>query len=585
MLAVFLFAALAARADEPVKTPDTFVVAETEDVTSLDPAFPYDATSQSLIQNVYETLIAFKGASLSKFEPRLSEKVPTRENGLVSPDGRTYRFPIRLGARFQDGTEVTAEDARYSLLRFMTQDPSGGPAALLLEPIAGTPSTRNSSGTITLDFDALSARVRVEGRVLVVELPRPYGPFLSVMARWSYVLPEKWCAAHGEWDGSAATWKRFNDPPKEKSYLFDHMNGAGPFQLARWDRVGKYTLLERFDGYWRGPAKLRRVLIKTVPDLNTRRLMLTAGDADLIDTPRTYAAEMGKIPGVRLADRLPRLQTDPALFFTFRINAAGNPDIGSGKLDGDGIPPDFFADPDVRKGFAYAFDARALARDAFKGTATRAVGPIPPGVFGFDPLTPHYDYDPAKAEALLRKARGGAVWEKGFKFTLTYHTGGELRESAAQILKKGVERLNPKFRIDLRGVDWASFVDKGQRRLMPLFARGWMADYPDAHNFVYAFYHSQGRYPSAQGFSDAELDRLIERAVAEPAPAMRAALYKQILSLGYADCPAIFTVHPAGVYALREWVRGFVDNPVNLGIYYYPLEKKRPAVEIPRASK
>ncbi|NNN05903.1 MAG: ABC transporter substrate-binding protein [Elusimicrobia bacterium] len=574
MIAAFLLAAAVAFAAEPVRHPDTFTLAEIQDVSSLDPAFPYDGSSQSIIQNVYETLIGYRGSSLSAYEPRLAERVPTRANGLISPDGRVYRFRIRRGARFQDGTEVTAEDARYSLLRFMVEDPAGGPAALLLDPIAGAPSTRDSAGKITLDYAALSKRVRVEGRDLVIELPRPYGPFLSVLARWSYVLPKAWCAAHGDWDGTAATWKKFNDPPKEKSYLFDHMNGAGPFKLARWDRVQRYVLLERHDGYWRGPARLRRVLIKTVPELNTRKLMLEAGDADLIETPRPYVALLAGLPGVTILDKLPRLQTDPALFFTVAINPVANPDIGSGRLDGDGIPPDFFADPDIRKAFAYAFDDQALLQGTFQGTAARALGPIPPGVFGYDPAEPHYDYDPAKAAALFKKARGGEVWRKGFRFTLTYNTGGEVREAAAQILKKGVEKLNPLFRIDLRGVDWANFVDKGQRRLMPLFARGWIADYPDAHNFVYAFYHSQGRYPSAQGFADPVLDALIERAVAEPSSARRLALYRKILARGYADCPTIFTVHPAGVYAMRSWVRGFVDNPVNLGVYYYPIEKR-----------
>ncbi|MBI3564821.1 MAG: ABC transporter substrate-binding protein [Elusimicrobia bacterium] len=573
MIAALLLLAAAAHA-EPVKNPDTFTLAEISDVSSLDPAVPYDGASQSIIQNVYETVIGFKGSSLSEFEPRIAEKVPTLKNGLVSADGRTYRFPIRKGVKFHDGSEVTPEDVRYSLLRFMIEDPAGGPAALLLEPVAGTPSTRDSSGAVTLDFAKLAERVRVEGREVVVELPRPFGPFLSVMARWSYVLPKAWCAAHGDWDGSAESWKRYNDPPKDKSYLFDHMDGAGPFKLARWDRVARYTLLERHDGYWRGAAKLKRVLVKTVPELNTRKLMLQAGDADLIETPRPYASQVAGIPGVRLADKLPRLQTDPALFFTVKINPVANPDIGSGRLDGDGIPPDFFADPDVRKGFAYAFDYDAILRDTFKGTAARAVGPIPPWVPGYDAKQPRYSYDLKQAEARLRKAWGGKVWDKGFKFTLTYNTGGEVREAAAQILKKGVERLNPKFRIDLRGVDWANFVDKGQRRLMPLFARGWIADYPDAHNFIYAFYHSQGRYPSAQGFADPELDRMIEAAVAEPSPAKRAALYKKVLARGSEDCPALFTVHPAGVYAMREWVKGFVDNPVNLGIYYYPIEKK-----------
>ena len=574
MIALLTALALAASAAEPVRNPGMFTLAEISEVSSLDPAFPYDGASQSVIQNAYETLIAFKGSSLSEFEPRLAEKVPTLANGGISKDGRTYRFLIRKGAKFHDGTEVTAEDARYSLLRFMITDRAGGPSALLLEPIAGVPATRDAKGARTLDFAALERRVRVEGRELVIELPRPFGPFLGILARWSYIVPKAWCVAHGEWDGTAGTWAAHNDPPKEKSYLYDHMNGAGPFKLARWDRTARMVLLERHDAYWRGPAKLEKVLIKAVPELNTRKLMLQAGDADLIETPRPYAAQLAGLPGVRLLDRLPRLQTDPALFFTVAINPVANPDIGSGKLDGEGIPPDFFADPDARRGFSYAFDYEAILRDTFKGTAARAKGPIPPGVPGHDSKQAAYSYDLKKAEAHLRKAHGGRLWEKGFRFTLTYNTGGEVREAAAQILKKGVERLNPKFRIDLRGVDWAAFLDKAQRRQMPLFARGWIADYPDAHNFIYAFYHSQGRYPSAQGFADAELDALVEKAVAEPSPARRAALYRKILARGHDLAPAIFTVHPAGVYAMREWVRGFTDNPVNLGIYYYPIEKR-----------
>lgn len=560
---LLLAAALAAAA--PAKHPDTFTNLEIGEVTSLDPAFPYDAASQSLIQNVYETLIAFKGSSLSEFEPRIAEKVPS-----ASKDGRTYRFAIRRGVKFHDGTEVTPEDVRYSLLRFMITDRAGGPSALLLEPIAAVSSTRDPG----FDFAALEKAVRVEGRDVVVTLPRPFGPFLSIMARWSYVVPKAWAAANGGWDGTAASWKAHNDPAQGASYFHDHMNGAGPFKLSRWDRTARYVLLERHDGYFRGPAKLRRVLVKSVPELNTRKLMLQAGDADAAETPRPYAAQLGGVPGVHLEDGLRRLQTDPALFFTVKINPAGNPDIGSGRLDGEGIPPDFFADLDVRRGFSYAFDYDALMRDTFKGTASRALGPIPPGIPGRDPAQPRYVHDLKKAEAHLRRAHGGRLWEKGFKFTLTYNTGSENREAAAQILKKNVESLNPRFRVDLRGVDWASFLDKGQRRLMPLFARGWVGDYPDAHNFVHAFYHSAGRYPSAQGYANPELDALIDKAAAEPSPARRAALYKRVLAKGFEDAPAVVTVHPAGVYAMRDWVKGFVDNPVNLGLYYYPIEKR-----------
>ena len=567
---IYALALLAALSGPPawaVNDKDTFTLAEVGEITSLDPAFPYDNSSQGLILNVYDTLIAFDRDSLEKFVPMLSTKVPS------SKDGLTYRFPIRKDVRFHDGSLMTPEDVRYSLLRFMLTDRAGGPSALLLEPILGITSTRDSAGKATLSFAAAAKAVQVEGDDVVIRLPRPFAPFLSIMARWSYVCSKSWAVAHGEWDGTAETWAKFNNPTRETSYFYEHMNGTGPFKLERWDKTGKYALLSRNEAYWRGPAALRRVLVKCVPEFATRKLMLQAGDADAIETPRPFASQLDGMRGVRVADGLARLQTDPALYFTFKINPEGNPDIGSGKLDGDGIPPDFFADPDVRKGFAYAFDYDALLRDTFKGKAQRAKGPIPPGITGYDADQPFYKHDLRQAEAHFWRAWKGQVWEKGFHFTVTYNVGSQNREAACQILKKNVESISPKFKVDLRGVEWANFLAKQQRRMMPLFSIGWSGDYPDAHNFVYAFYHTNGRYPSAQGYSNKELDVLIETAAGEVNTKKRKDLYRRILKIGFDEVPSIVTVHPTGVYGMRDNVKGFYDNPVFLDIYFYPLSK------------
>jgi len=277
--------------------------------------------------------------------------------------------------------------------------------------------------------------------------------------------------------------------------------------------------------------------------------------------------------GVRVVDGLTRLSTDPVFFFTFNINPEANPDIGSGKLDGEGIPPDFFTDPDVRKGFAYAFDYDAFIRDAYKGNARRARGCIPPGLPGYDPDQPTYFYDPEKAAWHLRKAWGGKIWQKGFVFTLSYNTGGEVRELACSILKKGIEALNPKFRVNVRGLDWPSYLDKTQARKMPLFARGWIADYPDPHNFAFPFYHSQGRFPVAQDFRDQEMDRLVEEAVRTLDGEKRANLYARIQRRAFELTPQIYTIHPEGLSVHREWIKGFVDNPIFMGLWLYPLSK------------
>ncbi|MBI5200321.1 MAG: ABC transporter substrate-binding protein [Elusimicrobia bacterium] len=568
-----LLAASLVRA-EAVRNPGTFFFAAIGEVTSLDPVYPYEAMSQGLIFNVYDTLLAFEGETNDKLVGRIATKVPSVANGLVSKDGLSYTFPIRKGVTFHDGKALTPEDVRYSLMRFMLTDPAGGPAALLLEPVLGVQSTRDAKNQLQVDFADVEKAVQVKGDSVVVRLKDPFGPFLSIMARWSYVMSRDWAKEHGEWDGTAATWKQFNDPAREKSYFFDHMNGTGPFELERWDRPGKKVILKRAAKYWGKPAQLQRIVAAAVPEFSTRKLMLQVGDADLIEVPRSFLPQLSNLPGVKIADKLPRLQADPALFFTFAINPVANPDIFSGKLDGEGIPVDFFTDKDLRKAFAYSFDYDAYLRDTFKGTARRAKGPVPPGLPGHDPKGMSYTHDLAKAAEHFKKAWGGKVWDKGFHFTITYNTGGELRETACLILKKNVESLNPKFRVDLRGVDWPSFLDKAQRRLMPLFARGWTADYPDAHNFVFPFYHSKGRYPSAQGFSDPMLDELIDKAVRTVDPKEREKLYWKIQELGFDAVPSILTVHPTGVYAMREWIKGFYDNAVFMEIFYHPLRKE-----------
>ena len=124
LLALSLFGGCAKKAD-----PDIFTYAATGEITNLDPVFPYDAVSQGVIFNMYETLIAFDGDRNDRFVPLLATSVPSLENGLVSKNGRTYTFPIRQGVRFHDGTPMTPEDIRYSLMRFLLTDRSGGPSS------------------------------------------------------------------------------------------------------------------------------------------------------------------------------------------------------------------------------------------------------------------------------------------------------------------------------------------------------------------------------------------------------------------------------------------------------------------------
>ena len=313
--------------------------------------------------------------------------------------------------------------------------------------------------------------------------------------------------------------------------------------------------------------------MKTVPEFGTRRLMLEAGDADIIDVPRTFEVQVKGLKGVRVEDNLPRLLTDPVFFFTFKVNPLANPDIGSGKLDGKGIPPTFFSNKDIRKAFALSFDYSGFLTDGMKGKAALAKGSIPPGLLGYSPNTPGYVFNKTKAAEYFKKAYNGILWKTGFKFTLTFNTGSEVRQLACQVLKRNIESINPKFKIDIRGVDWPIYLEKTQNKKMPLFTRGWTGDYPDPHNFIFPFYHSKGRYAIAQNYSNPEMDKLINLAVSQNSTSKRKELYKKIQKLAHEETIQIYTIHPQGLLAMRDWIKGFYDNAVFMGIYFYPISK------------
>jgi len=559
---------------QAVKNPDTYVSVSFGDTDSLDPGWAYDTASLTVIFNVYEPLIFFDGGRMDRFAPMLATAVPSVQNGLLSPDGKTYTFPIRQGVKFHDGSPLTAEDAAYSLQRFLLTDRDGGPSSLLSEWILGITSTRDDKGNLALKFGDLQRAVQVKGNNVVVTLKEPFGGFLSIMAQWSYVVSKKWAIKNGDWPGTAATMAKYNNPKKESTAFFEKANGTGPFKLETWDRAGRQVILVRNDNYWRAPTRLKRVVIRSVEEVATRILMLKAGDADSIALTRRELPQIEGDPNIKIIDDIPTgTSTNPAWFFTFDIDCRGNPDCGSGRLDGNGIPPNFFSDVNVRRGFAYSFDFNTFLQDGYRGKATLAKGMIPLGMFGYNPKQEYFTFDRARATAAFREAFGGQVWERGFKLTVLYNAGNVVRELGSRILKDTIESLNPKFKVDIRGVTWSTYLAAMDASRLPVFWIGWLADYPDPHNFAFHFFHSDGTFPHSQKFKNAEVDALVSIAAREPDVKKRQQLYFQINQKYFELVPSVATVNAIGFRNQRTWVHGWYYNPIYPGTYWYTVFK------------
>ncbi len=537
---------------EEIKNPDTFVVASIGDADSMDPAYQYDSASGEVLENIYETLLYFDGAATDAYVPVLATE------WTISDDGMTYRFKIREGVTFHNGNTLTPEDVEYTFERGMVMDYGMGPQWMFFEPLLGIYSSQVDGELIPLEW--ITDAVEVDGQWVQFNLVTPYGPFLQVLCgAWGGIVDKEWCIENGDWDGTQASYELLNSPDPDQEPLHAITNGTGPYMLERWDK-GVETVLLRNENYWRDPAPLERIILKVMDEWADRRLALEQGDADWIYVPRQYISQLEGVEGLLVLQDLPELALD-AMFFQFAIN----PDsqfVGSGQLDGNGIPLDFFADPDVRKGFNYAFNMDIYITDVMLNEGQQVGSPIVEGLAYYDEDAEKYPYDPVEAEVHLRAAWGGELWEKGFVFILGYNAGNDTRKVACEILAESLGAINPKFVVGVQAVQWPVFLDGIFLQNFPMYQIGWGADYPDPHNFVFPFMHSEGDFAHLQGYSNAEVDALIEAGISAPADE-RQAIYDAVSAIYHEEVPGILLAQPLGRRYFRDWVQGFVFNPIN----------------------
>jgi peptide/nickel transport system substrate-binding protein len=595
---------------------------------TVDPAWCYDTASAELIFNVYDTLITFDGEHMDKYLPSIATEWSIVENDppIQSPLHAelkyyyTYYFKIRTGVKFSDGTPLTTEDVEYSFERAMVQDRDSGPTWMFYEPLLNTwgalgleepPYNLNLSTTegVKLAGQFIDAAVESNNTHVWFNLafPGAYAPFMQILCQsWASILSKTWINSYvigelgrpdwnGDW-GDYTGWIDYHMP--EVSPLDDPspvMMGSGPFILEVLSYTDSYWTIVRNANYWRGwPADFpklgisvpagwfNRVTVSWKDAWEIRREKFLAGDVDICAVPRMNIPELYKNvttgelrDGIRCIYPLPVLAVD-GLFFTFNITTAtpyGNV-YPSGFYE-DGIPADFFGNSTwgvyVRKAFAYAFDYNRFLQEAYLGEAVTPATAIIPGLSYYDPMVQGYNLNLTKAEEFFKMVPG--LWETGFKMTILYNSGNIPRQRAAEILKQNIESLNTKFHIEVSAVDWRSYLRACLNHQVSLFIIGWLADYPDPHNFAFAFYYSHGAFGAWQLYYNPAMDELVDQGIATPEGPERAQIYHDIQVLAIEDCPSVTIDQAIGRHWERDWVAGWYYNPIYPGVYAYNLWK------------
>ncbi len=577
-----------------VKNPDAFISCTIGEPDSLDPSYEYDTASYEIIYNVYETLVWWERDRFDTYVPLLAEEMPE-----ISEDGTTWVFKIREGIKFHEGGDMTPEDIAYSFWRTMIQDRAGGPSWVVLEPFTGYYAINDIADEMgdeaACEFVKSSVEFDNDAMTVTFNLPVAFAPMMDIVASgWGVAMDKSWVEEMGGWDGDCATWRDYNDPQDVESELYSAMNGTGPFKFDHWT-PGEELVLVRNDDYWlteplweggpSGPAAIERVVWRFMDEWGTRYAAFEAGDCDQVDVPRQYSTQ---------ADELVQEQwdaideSDPSkmtilneggtarsfvnlgsvgtadVFFNFGVQTEGGNDyIGSGELDGQGIPPDFFQDEHLRKAFNYCFDIQTYITEAYLGEALQRGGPIITPMVGYDPdLVGYWEYDLAKCEEELKLAWDGQVWENGFFFVITYNAGNDQRRTAAEIIEAGIEGVCGNCSIGVLDVPWPTYLDLMVGGRLPLFIIGWHEDYHHPHNWVFPYMHSAGTFSAWQYFPQELYDKYdagIAECLATPLEEAEAC-YQGLQAMAVEDVIDIFMVQPSIRHYFQMWVQGYYFN-------------------------
>jgi len=596
LLGSFLVTAVSA----PVTNPYEIVVGTIGEPQTVDPAECYDTASGELIMNVYDSLLWFDGEATDKFIPSLAT------DWSYDEETYTYTFTIREGVPFQDpayGT-VTPADVEYSFERWMVMDKDGGPTWMCFEPLLGVYYHDIEDPEFINKIDAA-----VESDDHHVYL-KCVGPFPSMIVyqtfaqQWASVLSKEWAIEQGCWDGEY-TWesaKTYYNP--EVSPLMDPepvMMGQGPFIFDYWDHGLEWSIY-KFDDYWDGwPAKhtvlgaargyIERATVKFIDEWPTRKLMFLAGDLDFCYVPRMYMDDVWLQPGITCEYPLPALSTS-GFFFSFDVQTTSrylrapftSYECAAGELNEGGFPPDFFTDEHVRKGFAYLMEYSEFLGIAFLG---EAVYPSTPAIFGLPYRQSdawyaehQYTFDLAKAEEEFKLAWGGDLWETGFSLTICYNIGNLPRKTVAEMLATNAEMLNSKFHIETLEVEWGTvYIPELFNGELTLFIIGWLADYPDPHNFFHPYMHTKGAFSGWQFYSNPYVDALIEEGGSCVDPVRREEIYFELQELYISECPGVCTHQATGRHWERDTVQGWYYNPIYSGSYFYHYWKEELPLE------
>ena len=489
---------------------------EHKNIGSLDPAFSKD------IADIWATNQLFNG--LVQMDDQMNVLPSIAKHWTISKDALTYSFTLRNDVKFHkhqlfgnDSTRiVTASDFEYSLNRLLDKK-LASPGSWVLQKVENFKTVNDT--------------------IFEVKLKQPFPAFLGLLTmKYCSVVPKEIVKHYG-------------------TAFRSHPIGTGPFKFKRWEENVKLVFRKNTDYFELNKdgeqlPYLEAVSITFLPDKQSEFLQFTQGNIDFVSgLDASYKDEIltanGKLRTLYNKDvnmiRGPYLNTEYLAFYM------------------DSSIPEIQSEY-IRKAVNYGFDREKMMIYLRNGVGIPAHGGfIPKGLPGYNE-TIGFTYNPEKAKDLVTQFKK----ETGIqapKITITT-TSNYL--SFCEYIQRELQKTGLLVNIDV--IPASSLKDSKANGKLDIFRASWVADYPDAENYL-SLYYSKNFAPNGPNythFKNNQFDLWYEQSFTETNTLQRELLYTKMDSLVMQQAPIVPLFYDEVVRFTRKNISGLGINPINL---------------------
>ena len=463
------------------KEEKIITIAEKAEIKTLDPQKTVDSASLSVIQMINQKL--FKIDNDGNIIPEIAEEV-------TKVDAKTTLIKIKKDLFFSNGEPVTVDDILFSLNR------------------------AKESPRMMQDFYMIESFEKVDDTTIKVKTFYEAGNLLHKLASMGASIMNKKALEENE----------------------NNIIGSGMFKLKEWV-AGDRIVLERNKYFKEANSNVKEIIIKFIPEANSRMIMLETGEIDIAEA--------------LLPLDFQKISREDDKFTTVEMQSSSNMFIGFDLRD------KHLSDKRVRQAIAYAINNQDIVDSIYNGSATVATSPIPKITTGHNENSNPYEQNIEKAKELLAEAG----YPNGFDIVLNVNEDNQ-RVDTAVVIQDNLKAIG--VNVQIKTYQWASYVAfvENPSQEKGMFLMAWNIANDDPDELLYPLYHSTqiDAHTNVIFYKNEDFDSLISKARETIDKEKRIDLYKKAQDIIQEDLPHYAILYPMQNFAYKKNIKGIEVN-------------------------